>query len=724
MARTSSSWMDQLLAAMSGWQASDLFVTEGKVPAVRVQGSVRPVKRAATNKAELREWIDGAFTKAQVARLDDEGDLDAGYTLDDGRRFRINLSRQRGGTAVVARAVPFADIEVEDLGLPPAVAQLADLPRGLVLVTGATGSGKSTTLTALVHRINRTRAVHVVTIEDPIEYVHKDAKARVTQREIGADTQSFSSGLRHVLRQSPDVVMLGEIRDGETAAVAIQAALTGHLILATLHTNDAVQSIQRLIGLFPESQQEEKALDLSLCLEGIVSQRLLPAEDEKGRVLAVELLTRTPGVVQLLKERRFDDLVDLMKSSSDPAITTFHRSLLRLYDDGKVSHDVARAHATNPDEFELHARGMRSGIASVQAPEAARANREIDIHTLLGQALQRGASDLHLAVGRPAILRISGELHSLAMEPLSAMDLRVLLFSIMTVRQRSQFELDREIDFALAFDKGQRFRVNAYYQKGEIACALRAIPSRVPDAERLRIPSAVLELGKRPHGLVLVVGPTGAGKTTTLACLVDRINHTRSCRIITIEDPIEYVHVGERATVDQREVYADTKSFSSALKYILRQDPDVILVGEMRDFETISMALAAAETGHLVLATLHTNDAVQTIDRIVDAFPPHQQEQARNQLAASLVAVVSQRLLPWAKDPTRRVPVFEVMVANPGIRNLIRESKMHQALSMMETGRADGMVTMDAALKKLHDDGEIAYEEALRYVRNARVLGG
>ncbi len=310
------------------------------------------------------------------------------------------------------------------------------------------------------------------------------------------------------------------------------------------------------------------------------------------------------------------------------------------------------------------------------------------------------------------------------MEALSATDMRVLLYSIMTVRQRSAFELEREIDFALAFDNGQRFRVNGYYQKGEIACALRAIPSRVPDAEQLRIPSVVLELGKRPHGLVLVVGPTGAGKTTTLACLVDRINRTRACRIITIEDPIEYVHAGQRSTVDQREVYADTKTFHSALKYILRQDPDVILVGEMRDFETISAAMAAAETGHLVLATLHTNDAVQTVDRIVDAFPPHQQEQARSQLAASLVGVVSQRLLTSAKDPTRRVPVFEIMVANPSIRNLIRESKMHQALSMMETGRGDGMVTMDAALKKLHDDGEIAYDEALRYVRNTRVLAG
>ncbi len=339
---SAASWMDQLLAAMSGWQASDLFVTEGKVPAVRVQGSVRPVKKPATSAEALRGWIEQGFTKAQIERLDADGDLDAGYTLDDGRRFRVNLSRQRGGTSVVARAVPYAELDVEDLGLPPAVGSFADLTRGLVLVTGATGSGKSTTLTALVHRINRTRAAHVVTIEDPIEYLHRDVKARVTQREIGADTQSFSSGLRHVLRQSPDVVMLGEIRDGETASVAIQAALTGHLILATLHTNDAVQSIQRLIGLFPESQQAETALDLSLCLEGIVSQRLLPTADEKGRVLAFEVLTRTPAVVQLLKERRFDDIVDLMKGSTDPSIATFHRSLLRLYREGR-SRTTSRA---------------------------------------------------------------------------------------------------------------------------------------------------------------------------------------------------------------------------------------------------------------------------------------------------------------------------------------------------------------------------------------------
>ncbi|MBI4544087.1 MAG: type IV pilus twitching motility protein PilT [Gemmatimonadetes bacterium] len=364
---------------------------------------------------------------------------------------------------------------------------------------------------------------------------------------------------------------------------------------------------------------------------------------------------------------------------------------------------------------------MASGIESVQGRPAAA--HDLDIEALLHQALEQEASDLHLAVGRPAILRMAGELKPLEMEPLTTGDLRQLLNSIMTVRQRSAFEIERELDFAISLADGRRFRANAYYQRGEIACALRAIPSTVPDAETLRIPQIVLELGNRPHGLILVVGPTGSGKSTTLACLVDRINRTRACRIITIEDPIEYVHESVKATVDQREVYADTKSFASALKYILRQDPDVILVGEMRDLETISAALTAAETGHLVLATLHSNDAVQAIDRIVDVFPLHQQEQARTQLAAALVGVISQRLLPRAADPSRRLPVFEVMVATPAIRSLVRDGKMHQALGLIEASRRDGMMTLDAALAAALEVGDITYEEALRYARNPRSLG-
>jgi twitching motility protein PilT len=243
----------------------------------------------------------------------------------------------------------------------------------------------------------------------------------------------------------------------------------------------------------------------------------------------------------------------------------------------------------------------------------------------------------------------------------------------------------------------------------------------VPDAVALGLPEELLSLGAAMQGLLILVGPTGSGKSTTLACLVDRINRTRRCRIITIEDPVEYAHDSILATVDQRELYADTQSFSAALKFILRQDPDVILVGEMRDYETISAVLTAAETGHLVLTTLHSNDAVQAIDRIVDVFQAHQQGQARAQLSSCLLGVVSQRLLP-RKDDAGRVPAFELMVATPAIRNMIRENKMHQALGIIETSRRDGMRTMDQALKTLYEKEDISYDDALRFMNNPRGL--
>jgi twitching motility protein PilT len=712
--------LPRMLAAMDRWHASDLFVSEGKAPRARVDGEVRVLPLPPTTREELEQFLAETASDAERARFEKTGDLDIGRSLEDGRRFRFNVSRQKGGLAFVARALTMGELSFEDLGLPPVLAPFAEALRGLFLVTGATGSGKSTTLAAMVHHINRTRSAHVVTIEDPIEFLHSDLRSSVTQREIGSDTESFASALRHVVRQSPDVILIGEMRDAETMSVAISAALTGHLVLASLHTVDATQTLQRILAYFPEDARAQVALDLSMCLLGVASQRLLPRADGKGRVVAVELLRMTPGVARLVREQRVDEVVDAMRSSDDTGSVTFNRALLDLYRRGAVTYDVGRAYATNPDEFALSAQGIESGVAAFRG-EGAGDGVGLDMKALLRLVLERGASDLHLTVGRPPILRIAGRLEPLPLTELSSGDMRLLLFSVLNVRQRSIYELEREIDFALSLEDGRRFRINAYYQKGHMAAALRAIPAHVPDPDALCLPQAVRELSRRPQGLLLVVGPTGSGKTTTLACLVDQINRSRACRILTVEDPIEYLHESALATVDQREVYADTESFSAALKFVLRQDPDVIMVGEMRDLETIAAALTAAETGHLVLGTLHTNDAISSIDRIVDVFPPHQQSQIRSQLAAALLAVVSQRLLP-RKGADGRVPVFEVMVANPAIRNLIRESKMHQALGSMETSRTEGMVTMDYALKQLVEQGQIEVEEALRYARNAKAF--
>lgn len=709
----------QLLDEMAALKASDLFLTEGRFPAVRVHGAVRSLDRPATTRGELDQLLAHTLTRAARERFADRGDMDAGLSLPDGRRFRLNLARQQGRLSVVARAVPSGALQLDDLQLPAVVRTLADKPRGLVLVTGATGSGKSTTIAAMVHHINERRPAHIVTIEDPIEYVHRDVIARVTQREIGTDTASFHEALKRVVRQSPDVIVIGEMRDAETMSVAVTAALTGHLVLASLHTIDATQTLQRILSQFPEHMRGQVAMDLSMSLQGIISQRLIPRDDGAGRVLAAEVLTVTAAVARLLREQRVEDLHDLMRSLRSPGMRTFHDALLHLLGAGLISHATGMAYATNPDEFALATKGMSTGTDMFAGDGSTVVSEGLDMQRLLAQAVDHGASDLHLTSGRPPILRISGELQPLGQSALNDADMRMLLHSIMSARQRSIYELEREIDFALAVEGGKRFRVNAYFQKGRMAAALRAIPSVVPDAATLRLPTQVLALGMKPQGLLLVVGPTGAGKSTTLACILDRVNRTRACRIITIEDPVEYAHESRLATVDQREVFADTKSFSAALKYILRQDPDVILVGEMRDLETISSAITAAETGHLVLATLHANDATQAIDRIIDVFPSHQQGQARSQLSQCLLGVVSQRLLPL-RDSGGRVAAFEVMVGTSAIRTLIRDNKMHMAQGVMEGARRDGMVTMDQALKVLYDDGLISFESARRYLSNPR----
>ncbi|MEE2750599.1 MAG: PilT/PilU family type 4a pilus ATPase [Myxococcota bacterium] len=709
-----------LLTGMEENEASDVFITEGKPPALRIHGKILPQNLPATDSKTMDGLLQELIHPATLERFKAEGDVDVGITTDDGQRYRLNISKQQGRTNLVARAIPSGALPFHQLGLPKEIQTLANEQRGLILVSGATGSGKSTTLSAIVHHINQNRAAHIVTIEDPIEYVHQDRLSRITQREIGGDTTSFQIALKHVVRQSPDVILIGELRDAETMRVALSAALTGHLVIASLHTIDATQTLQRMLGYFPDERRAQVAMDLSLTLRGIISQRLLPTERGDARAVAVELMTSTPAVIKLLRELRVEELQDLMRSNRQPGLQTFNQSILKLYQAKKINYETGLAYATNPDEFSLQAKGMAAGIASFQSGDSTQAI-ELDMMALLETVLDRGASDLHLTVGRPPILRVAGSLTPIGNQALSDADMRILLYSILSGRQRSSYELERELDFALALENGRRFRVNAYYQKGRMAAALRAIPAEIPDADSLGLPPGLLKLGTRPHGLLLMVGPTGSGKTTTLACLVDRINRSRPCRIITVEDPIEYAHESIQATIDQREVYADTKSFAAALKYILRQDPDVILIGEMRDMETISAALTAAETGHLVLATLHSNDAIQAIDRIVDVFPSHQQSQARSQLASSVLGIVSQRLLP-SKMGSDRLAIFEILVGNAAIRNLIRENKLHQVQSIMEGGRRDGMITLDRALKEAYESGKIHWDDAQRYLQNPKLI--
>jgi twitching motility protein PilT len=334
-----------------------------------------------------------------------------------------------------------------------------------------------------------------------------------------------------------------------------------------------------------------------------------------------------------------------------------------------------------------------------------------DMIDLLTEVAERGGSDLHIAVGRPPTMRFHGTLVGLDAPVVTPNDSRSLVLSIMNEAQRDELDRTWEADFAYSIPAVARFRINAYFQRGSVGAAARALPPTIGSFAELGLPAVIEELANKPRGLVLVTGPTGAGKTTTLASVIDYINTNRELHIITIEDPIEYVHKHKMSIVTQREVGSDTKAFANALRYILRQDPDVILIGEMRDLPTIQAALTAAETGHLVFATLHTQDAAQTMDRIIDVFPPAQQQQVRIQLASTLQGIFSQQLLPTL-DGLGRVLACEVLIPTPAVRNLVREAKTHQLATVMQTGRQFGMVTMDESLADKYRQGLISYEIA------------
>lgn len=336
------------------------------------------------------------------------------------------------------------------------------------------------------------------------------------------------------------------------------------------------------------------------------------------------------------------------------------------------------------------------------------------IEILLEEVIKKKASDLHLQVGLPPMLRVDGSLVAVTgAEALTEESVEALIFAILDEDQKQILLKDKEFDFSFAFGDLGRFRVNAFHERGNLAAALRLIPNEILTIEQLGLPPIVNKFAEYPRGLVLVTGPTGSGKSTTLAAMIHKINHERASHIITIEDPIEFTHKSQKSVIVQREVHYDTYSFSAALRSSLREDPDVVLIGEMRDLETIAAAITIAETGHLVFATLHTNSAAQSIDRMIDVFPPHQQPQIRAQLSNILMAICSQRLIPTIGGG--RIAAAEILVATPAVRNIIREGKSHQLEAVIQTGAEFGMQSMDKTLVNLIHNGTITYDEARNY---------
>ena len=341
----------------------------------------------------------------------------------------------------------------------------------------------------------------------------------------------------------------------------------------------------------------------------------------------------------------------------------------------------------------------------------------VTIDQLLYSTVHYNGSDLHVKADSPPLVRIYGDLVQMDMEPLTADQTKWLCYSVLSDTQRSRFEEELELDFAYEIPGLARFRGNIYQQRNAVQAAFRVIPFHIKTMEELELPAVCKYFAERPRGLILVTGPAGSGKSTTQAAMIDYINSSYPMHIVTVEDPIEFIHEDRFALINQRELDTDTLSFANALKFVLRQDPDVILIGEMRDLETIHLAISAAETGHLVFGTLHTTDAVQTVDRVIDVFPTHQQQQVRMQMAVNLIGVISQTLVKRA-DGQGRVAAFETMVAISSVRNLIRENKTYQISSMIQTGQRHGMTTLDQSLADLYKKGLVSYEDALEKAGN------
>jgi twitching motility protein PilT len=345
----------------------------------------------------------------------------------------------------------------------------------------------------------------------------------------------------------------------------------------------------------------------------------------------------------------------------------------------------------------------------------------VEIEQLLRMIVDRGASDLHLTVGIPPQLRIGGQLLNTDLEPLTPEIVEKLAYSLLTNAQIKWFEEKKELDFSCGIQELSRFRINLFYQRGSVALAARVIPFVVPTLEALGLPDVVREYADKPNGLVLITGATGSGKSTTQAAIIDYINKRRHAHIISVEDPIEYLHKHQQSTINQRQLGSDTLSFQEALKHVFRQDPDIVVIGEMRDLETIQAALTLAETGHLIFATLHTGSATNSISRIVDVFPAHQQQQVRVQLSLVLIGVIVQQLIPNTKGEGRSL-ALEIMTVISGIQNLIRENQVHQIYSLIQTGRRHGMYTMNQSLCDLVSCGRITFNEALKHTLDEEEL--
>jgi twitching motility protein PilU len=719
----------ELLAFSVKNKASDLHLSAGLPPMIRVDGDVRRINIPALDHKQVHALVYDIMSDKQRRDYEEFLEVDFSFEIPSLARFRVNAFNQNRGAGAVFRTIPSEVLTLEDLACPPLFREVIQQPQGLILVTGPTGSGKSTTLAAMIDYINKNEYGHILTVEDPIEFVHTSQKCLINQREVHRDTHGFNEALRSALREDPDIILVGELRDLETIRLALTAAETGHLVFGTLHTSSAAKTIDRIIDVFPAGEKPMVRSMLSESLRAVISQALLKKVGG-GRTAAWEIMVGTPAIRNLIREDKVAQMYSAIQTGQQYG----------MHDPGPAPAGPGQAQPDHPQpgprvrQGQAPVRVRRDSTGGVRQcaavpcrflhrpfpgtcpwePAVNTTATTIDFTSFLKLMAHQRASDLFITAGMPPAMKVNGKISPITQTPLTPQQSRDLVLNVMTPAQREEFEKTHECNFAIGLSGVGRFRVSCFYQRNQVGMVLRRIETRIPTVEELSLPPIIKTLAMTKRGIILFVGATGTGKSTSLAAMIGYRNQNSTGHIITIEDPIEFVHKHEGCIITQREVGIDTDSWEAALKNTLRQAPDVIMIGEVRTREGMDHAIAFAETGHLVLCTLHANNANQAMDRIVNFFPEDRRNQLLMDLSLNLKGVVAQQLVPSPDGRSRKV-AMEILLGTPLVQDYIRDGEIHKLKEVMKDSVQLGMKTFDQSLFELYQAGEISYEDALRY---------
>ncbi len=718
----------ELLAFSVKNKASDLHLSAGLPPMIRVDGDVRRINIPALDHKQVHALVYDIMSDKQRRDYEEFLEVDFSFEIPSLARFRVNAFNQNRGAGAVFRTIPSEVLTLEDLACPPLFREVIQQPQGLILVTGPTGSGKSTTLAAMIDYINKNEYGHILTVEDPIEFVHTSQKCLINQREVHRDTHGFNEALRSALREDPDIILVGELRDLETIRLALTAAETGHLVFGTLHTSSAAKTIDRIIDV-PGRRKADGAFDVVR----VAARGDLAGAAEEGRRRPYRGMGNHgwhPGHPQ--PDPRGQGGADVLGHPDRPAV--------RHDDPGPAPAGPGQAQPDHPQpgprvrqgQAPVRVRRGSNGAACAVRrrtravsstdrflvlphwePAVNTTATTIDFTSFLKLMAHQRASDLFITAGMPPAMKVNGKISPITQTPLTPQQSRDLVLNVMTPAQREEFEKTHECNFAIGLSGVGRFRVSCFYQRNQVGMVLRRIETRIPTVEELSLPPIIKTLAMTKRGIILFVGATGTGKSTSLAAMIGYRNQNSTGHIITIEDPIEFVHKHEGCIITQREVGIDTDSWEAALKNTLRQAPDVIMIGEVRTREGMDHAIAFAETGHLVLCTLHANNANQAMDRIVNFFPEDRRNQLLMDLSLNLKGVVAQQLVPSPDGRSRKV-AMEILLGTPLVQDYIRDGEIHKLKEVMKDSVQLGMKTFDQSLFELYQAGEISYED-VRY---------